>query len=132
MISTYLLGEGWSEALYDHHAFLYFKQADSGLLAIPYYSYYTNATSGTYSSGLWMFNIDAAGIIAKRGDIQAKAISNSYGLYADTVDRSLIIDSTIYAIAHRTVTVADLTTLAIKNSVNLPDGYEYKIPRSYP
>ena len=49
VISTYPLGTGWSEALYDHHAFLYFMQAESGLLAIPYYNYYINATSDTYS-----------------------------------------------------------------------------------
>ena len=128
VISTCPLGEGWSGALYDHHAFLYFKQADSGsgLLAIPYYSYYTNAASGTYSSGLWIFDVNAAGI-SKRGEIQAKAVSNGYGLYADTVDRSLIIDSNIYAIAHRTVTVADIATLDIKNTVNLPESYEYYI-----
>lgn len=59
-----------------------------GILAIPYYSY-----GG--STGLCG--------ISQKGVIPAQAVSSGYGAYDDTVDRSVIIGSDIYAIAHRTV-----------------------------
>ena len=40
LLSTYELGPGWSNALYDPHAFLYYEPL--GILTIPYYSYGTD------------------------------------------------------------------------------------------
>jgi len=114
------LGAGWSEALYDHHAFLYYESL--GILAIPYYSYNYGIAAGLYSSGLRVFNVSESGI-SLRGTVQAPAVSSGYGTYADTVDRSVIIGTDIYSIAHRTVTVAGTAQLNIKNVVTLPEGY---------
>ncbi|MFA7406078.1 MAG: beta-propeller domain-containing protein, partial [Pelobacteraceae bacterium] len=114
------LGEGWSAALYDYHAFLYYEPL--GILAIPYYSY--GSTPGVYSSGLRVFTISEGGI-SLRGMIPARAVSSGYGSYADTVDRSVIIGTDIYAIAHRTVTVAGTAQLDIRKVIPLPEGYAY-------
>jgi uncharacterized secreted protein with C-terminal beta-propeller domain len=114
------LGAGWSEALYEHHAFLYYEPL--GILAIPYYSY--GSAAALYSSGLRVFSVNDSGISLK-GTVQAPAVSSGYGTYADTVDRSVIIGTDIYAIAHRTVTVAGTDLLDIRKVVTLPEGYLY-------
>jgi uncharacterized secreted protein with C-terminal beta-propeller domain len=114
------LGDGWSDALYDHHAFLYYDPL--GILAIPYYKY--GSTADRYSSGLRVFTVTGNGI-SERGMITAQAVSYGYGTYNDTVDRSIIIGTDIYAIAHRTVTIAGSELLDIKNIVGLPEGYGY-------
>jgi uncharacterized secreted protein with C-terminal beta-propeller domain len=121
LLGDYELGTGWSDALYDPHAFLYYEPL--GILTIPYYAYGT--TLNTYSSGLNVFDIGAASI-SLRGKIPAKTITTGYGNYLDTVDRSVIIGSTIYSAAHRSVTAVDSAQLdVIIKVVDLPESYAY-------
>jgi hypothetical protein len=120
LLGDYELGDGWSTALYDHHAFLYYEPL--GILAIPYYNY--GSTSAGYSSGLRVFAVNSIGI-TQRGVVQAPTVSSGYGAYADTVDRAVIIGTDIYAISHRSVTVAGTTLLDIKKVIGLPEGYGY-------
>ena len=120
LLGSFELGQGWSAALYDHHAFLFYPPL--GLLTIPYHSY--DFTPAGYSSGLRVFNVDAGGI-ALRGTIPTQAVSTGYGPYADTVDRAVIIGTDIYSLAHRSVTVAGADLLDIKKVVGLPEGYGY-------
>jgi len=117
LLGEYEMGSGWSTALYDYHAFLYYE----GILAIPYYSY--GDASGLYSSGLEVFDVGETGL-SKRGNIQAPAVSSGYS-YADTVDRALIIGTDIYAIAHRSVTIAGSAQLDVKKTVALPESYTF-------
>ena len=122
LLGDYDLGDGWSAATYDPHAFLYYEPL--GILAIPYYSY--GSTTTPYSSGLRVFDIgDKA--IKQRGVIPAQAVSSGYGSYADTVDRSLVIGTDIFAIARRSVTVAGAAGLDIKKVVGLPEGFSYMV-----
>lgn len=118
----YELGPGWSDALYDPHAFLYYEPL--GLLTIPYFSY-GNGT-GNYQSGLQVFTIGSA-TISLKGTIPAKVLTTGYGAYQDTVDRSVIIGSSIYSVAHRSVTVAGTDKLDIITTVDLPESYNYPI-----
>lgn len=120
LLGSFELGQGWSTALYDHHAFLFYEPL--GLLTIPYHSY--DFTPAGYSSGLRVFKVDASAI-ALRGTIPAQAVSTGYGPYADTVDRAVIIGTDIYSLAHRSVTVAGADLLDIKKVVGLPEGYGY-------
>lgn len=120
LLGEYEMGDGWSTALYDHHAFLYYEPL--GILAIPFYSY--RGASGLYSSGVTVFDVSARGL-SKRGVIQAPALSSGYGSYADTVDRTLIIGTDVYAIAHRSVTIAESVRLDIKKTVALPESYTF-------
>jgi hypothetical protein len=102
LLDTQELGQGWSDAVYDPHAFLYYEPLN--LLTIPYYSYtYTAGTyttidgssvftggTYTYTSGLNVFSIGPASI-TPRGIISAPTITSGYGTnYLDTVDRSVI------------------------------------------
>ena len=122
LLGDYDLGDGWSAATYDPHAFLYYEPL--GILAIPYYSYGSTTTS--YSSGLRVFDIGEKAI-TQRGVIPAQAVTSGYGSYADTVDRSLVIGTDIFAIARRSVTVAGAAGLNIKKVVGLPEGFSYMV-----
>ncbi|BCS52020.1 hypothetical protein GSVR_03280 [Geobacter sp. SVR] len=108
LIGDYELGQGWSSAAYDYHAFLYYNTF--GVLAIPYFQ-----SIPTLTSGLRVFTVDNSGI-AQRGVIQAKTING----FPDTVIRSVIIGNDIYSIANRSVTAADVNTLAVETVVDLP------------
>jgi uncharacterized secreted protein with C-terminal beta-propeller domain len=120
LLGEYELGNGWSDALYDHHAFLYYDTL--GLLTIPYYSYDGISGLSAYRSGLRVFKVTENSLV-DRGTIPAQVATNGYGSYADTVDRAVIIDNYIYAIAHRSVTLADVTQLEIKRVIGLPESY---------
>ena len=109
LLGSYELGQGWSSATYDYHAFLYYDAL--GILAIPYQS----SINSTYVSGLNVFSVSNSGI-TQRGVIPAKTING----YADNVDRSVIIGTDIYAIASRSLTVADVGTLAVEKAIDLP------------
>ncbi len=71
-------------------------------------------TFDSYSTGLDVFDIDPAGSITKRGVISAPTVTTNYGSYLDTVDRSVIIGSTIFSVAHRSVTAAGADLLDVK------------------
>lgn len=116
----YELGPGWSTALYDPHAFLYYEPL--GLLAIPYYAYGTGTYS--YSSGLSVFTIGSSSISLK-GEIPAAGLTAGYGSYPDTVDRSVIIGNAVFAIAHRSVTAATAGQLNVLKTIQLPESYAF-------
>jgi uncharacterized secreted protein with C-terminal beta-propeller domain len=120
LLGDHELGAGWSTALYDPHAFLYYEPL--GILAIPYFTY---GTSGiTYGSGLNVFTIDPTSI-SLRGIISAPTITSGYGSYNDTIDRSVIINSAIYALSHRSVVAADVDQLNVIKTVTLPESYSF-------
>jgi uncharacterized secreted protein with C-terminal beta-propeller domain len=125
LLAEHELGPGWSSALYDPHAFLYYEPF--GVLTIPYYSYATLASGYTYTSGLMVFTVEASSISPRAGGIiTSPTITTNYGYsYNDTVDRSVIIGNTIYALAHRSVTAADATQLDFITTVALPESYNY-------
>ena len=133
LLSSYELGPGWSDALYDPHAFLYYEPL--GILTIPYFSYGTGINSfSTYTSGLNVFDVGPASISKHgAGVITAPTITTGYGYsYIDSVDRAVIISNatgtggSIFALAHRSVTVADASQLdAPIKQVVLPESYSY-------
>jgi len=119
-LAEFELGTGWSAALYNPHAFLYYDPL--GLLTIPYYSYGT--TTASYNSGLNVFTIGPSSITLK-GVISAPTVTSGYGNYEDTVDRSVIIGTTIFSLAHRSVTAAGADQLNIIKTATLPETYDY-------
>jgi uncharacterized secreted protein with C-terminal beta-propeller domain len=126
LLSDYELGPGWSSALYDPHAFLYYEPL--GILTVPYYSdrFDANLASGyTYTSGLRVFTVGPSSISPRgSGIITSPTVTSGY-FYHDTVDRSVIIGNTIYALAHRSVTAADADQLNFIKTVALPESYNY-------
>jgi uncharacterized secreted protein with C-terminal beta-propeller domain len=125
LLDDHELGPGWSSALYDPHAFLYYDLL--GLLTVPYYSYANLASGYTYTSGLMVFKIGATNITPQAGGIiTSPTITTGYGYsYNDTVDRSVIIGNTIFAFAHRSVTAAGADLLDPIKTVALPESYNY-------
>ena len=130
LLDSYDLGQGWSDALYDPHAFLYYEPL--GILTIPYFSSALDANGfSTYTSGLNVFDIGPASISLPRV-ISAPTFTTGYGYsYNDSVDRAVIISSStstagnIFAVAHRSVTVADAAQLNVIKQVILPESYSY-------
>jgi uncharacterized secreted protein with C-terminal beta-propeller domain len=120
LLGDYELGAGWSDALYDPHAFLYYEPL--GILTIPYYAFVP--VTGAYSSGLNVFDIGPSSI-GLRGIIHASTLTTGYGTYEDTVDRSVIIGNSIYAVAHRSVIAAGADQLNVLATVDLPESYAY-------
>ncbi len=120
LVGSFELGSGWSSAIYDYRAFLYYQPL--GLLAIPYYSYSYPSVTGSYSysSGLRVFSVTDGGI-TERGTIAAQAVPTSYGSYLDTVDRAVIIGTDIYSVARNSVTVAGSAQLNVEKVVALPN-----------
>lgn len=119
LVDDFELGSGWSSALYDHHAFLYYSPLS--LLAIPYSGYGDGQSN--YSSGLRLLTVNTSSGLVDRGTIPVKSIDTTYGTYADTVDRSVIIGNNIYAIASETVSVAEIDPLNILTTISLPPIY---------
>jgi hypothetical protein len=119
-LGDYELGAGWSQALYDPHAFLYYDPL--GILAIPYFA--SGDMPSSYTSGLNVFTVGPASI-SLRGVITAGTVTTGYGSYNDTVDRAVIIGSDIFSIAHRTVTAAGAELLDVKKTVDLSESYSY-------
>jgi uncharacterized secreted protein with C-terminal beta-propeller domain len=133
LLAGYELGASWYNALYDPHAFLYYEPL--GILTIPYFGSGVDANGiYTYTSGLKVFDIGPSSI-SQRGIISAPTVTNFFGSYSDTVDRSVVISSatgtsgSIFALAHRSVTVADAAQLdpPIKQVI-LPESYSYVYP----
>ena len=114
------LGAGWSDALYDPHAFLYYEPL--GILTIPYYAYGSGLDA--YRSGLDVFTVGTSSL-ARRGTIMSPVITGGYGTYLDTVDRAVIIGNTIFAMAHRSVIAADADQLNVISSLTLPESYPF-------
>lgn len=119
LVDDFELGSDWSSALYDHHAFLYYRPLS--LLAIPISGY--SGTDFSYHSGLRLFSIDPADGFGERGSIRTSTIATPYGSYVDNVDRAVIINNNIYAIATESVTVAELDPLQVLTTVELPKIY---------
>ncbi|MCM2263642.1 MAG: beta-propeller domain-containing protein [Desulfuromonadales bacterium] len=119
LVDDFELGAGWSSALYDHHAFLYYQPLS--LLAIPTSEY--SGTDFSYRSGLRLFSIDPVNGFGDRGSIRTSTIATPYGSYSDNVDRAVIINNNIYAIATESVTVAELDPLQVLKTVELPRIY---------
>jgi uncharacterized secreted protein with C-terminal beta-propeller domain len=111
------LGEGWSDALYDHHAFLYY--APLKILAIPYSSW--DNTIFEFSTGLKLFEVTETALTFI-DDITHPPISiDYYDYYYPTVDRAVIIGENIFSFSYHTVEVTNSTNLQNINSIDFPN-----------
>jgi len=132
-LSKYVVegGWSWSEASYDHHAFLFSR--DKGLLVIPVQTTNNNGTDYTSWQGVYVFNIDLQGGLALKGKVThanetAAAESKYYYGYDTQIRRSLYIDSVLYTVSGSFVKANDLATLAEVGKVELPaTGPVYRI-----
>jgi len=120
--STQLVGTayGWSQALWDPHAFNYFGAKK--LLAIPFWDYTGNGSGNYwdwYTSDLRVFGVDpAAGFTVKgsldMGDVYMSSSYNQWTWYwRPWVSRSVMADDFVYAISDAGIRVANVNSLSV-------------------
>ncbi|MBI1973832.1 beta-propeller domain-containing protein [Candidatus Micrarchaeota archaeon] len=120
-----------SEALRDHHAFLFSKERN--LLVLPL-SVYTNPDTpvgmpvrGGYWNGAYVFNIDPAkgeNALELRGKVTHSQESDAYD-YLSTIRRSLYMGDNLYTISTSFLQANSLSDLSRVAEVELPGGYSY-------
>jgi hypothetical protein len=121
-------GWGWSEALYDHHAFQYW--APKNVLAIPQSTYdYTYNNNGYYNyryySELGLVNVDPAGGLSEKGRINhTPYYSNDPTVWWQYIDirRSIFMGDFVYAVSDKAITAHRLSDLGMTAEQVLP-GY---------
>jgi inhibitor of cysteine peptidase len=135
----------YSEALYDHKAFLF--SLDKNLLVLPIQVSGQGLTEFGFApdkygswSGAYVFNVDLTSGFTLRGKISHdinlnltdEQKSNLY--YWDTtaqVRRSLYMDNTLYTISGSMIKANDLTTLSEVGRVELPQAPQVYYPMLY-
>ena len=112
----------WSEASYDHHAFLFSR--DKQLLVIPVQLTESNGTEYTNWQGVYVFGINLQDGLTLKGklthadDVSAAGKTPYY--YDTQIRRSLYIDNVLYTVSGGFVKANDLATLAEVGKVELP------------
>lgn len=113
----------YSEAQWDHHAFLW--MANRGLLVLPMQVYEGSwdAADTTYWQGAYVWHIDAQGNVDRVGAVsQGGTVSTTSSAYYGgnyAVRRSLYIGDYLYTISETTIQVNDLDGLGFVNSVTV-------------
>jgi uncharacterized secreted protein with C-terminal beta-propeller domain len=113
-ISKYVVGGMWSysEALYDHKAFLFSKEKE--IISIP-----VTTTSDDYKTtfqGAYVLSINLEDGIDLKGTV-AHQTDSPWGSY---VRRSLYIDDVLYTISDTMVKANNLSDLSEINEIELP------------
>ncbi len=114
--SKYLLDDyGWSSALYDHHAVLYY--AEKGLLVIPGYAYCYEALY-TYRavSSAYVFTVSASEGISLRGVVTHDVVMDWSSGY---IERALYIGEYLYTVSRSAVQANLLEDLTLVKLVQL-------------
>lgn len=127
-IAKFVTDERWaqSQALYDHHAFLFSKERE--LLVIPAYSYeykYGDSSSEGYN-GAFVFRI-TKDEIELRGLIDHSDGNNNY--WQPQVERSLYIEELLYTKSPKLLRINEIEDLNSVKSIELKeDGTSGDIP----
>lgn len=102
--ASLLLGEGWTDASYDHHALTFYE----GMLMLPVSAW--TAEGGV--DGIEVFGVDVDDGIVRRGAIDHSGFAGEAG-YAH-VERSLVIGDVIYSLSNAALVASrrdDLTEI---------------------
>ncbi len=122
-LSTYLIGSindyTYSEALYDHKAFLFSKSKN--LLVIPVSM--NNWNENKYSQGAYVFDLTLENGFSLKGQI-THVIENAsenewYYDYTSAVKRALYMDTTLYTVSDKMIKANSLLDLSEIAKVNL-------------
>jgi hypothetical protein len=105
-----LLGEGWSDAAYDHKALTFYE----GMLLLPLSAW----TDEGGIDGLEIFDVDVTEGIIRRGTIDHMALAGQHG-YAH-VERSVVIGDVIYSISNVGLIASDRADLSEIGHVVFP------------
>ncbi len=124
-IAKYEIGDRGtdSEALYDHHAFLFSKE--KGLLVMPIVLAEVKEGEqwGTYvSQGAYVFNVDLQNGFSLKGSVThapATEIPEYFVFSPYSVKRSLYIESVLYTLSDKLIKASNISDLSEVISINL-------------
>lgn len=106
-ISRQTLGNGWSEAEFDHHAFLYWPANRLAVLPVESWS---NDGSGQNFVGAVGMNIDGSGNLSRAGTVTHVDVSPEYG-WTPPIRRSVVVGGALYTVSELGLKASDLDTL---------------------
>lgn len=109
---TFDLGSGWSEALYDHHAFTFWAPESIALLPVDRWD------GEAQHAGLDIIRVDAATGFAADGFVSHESLG--FGRIA--VRRSIVIGDTLVTLSEAGILINDLDTLQEQHAVPFPDA----------
>jgi uncharacterized secreted protein with C-terminal beta-propeller domain len=102
------LGSSWSEAEWDHHAFLYWPR--TSLLVLPVFAYAIDEVSGAYD-----YFSGAIGVRASRAGLERLATithpQRAGSEWVAQIRRSLVIGDTLYTVSEHGLKASSLATL---------------------
>ena len=113
LAATHDLGQGSSEALYDHHAFTFW--APTSTLMIPVSTYREDGDR----TGLEVFSVDSESGFGGLGFIDHASIDEN-GL-RDTIRRALVIGDRVITVGHRGLASSNMETLEGLTHTAFPD-----------
>lgn len=108
------LGEGWSDALYDHHAFTYW--APEALLMLPINTWSREAEAA--HNGLELFRVDVDTGFAASGFIDHGDLAG----WQAGIERSVVIGDAVYTISATGMKANGIDDLAERARVLFPEG----------
>jgi uncharacterized secreted protein with C-terminal beta-propeller domain len=113
----------YSEAQWDHHAFLWIGARDLLVLPIQVYEGSWEKGTTTYWQGVYVWKVTAAGGVERVGSISHEgtqdASSGNYGSWHEQVRRSLYIGQNLYTVSETTIQANDLATLDFVSRVTV-------------
>lgn len=110
--ASLLLGQGWTDASYDHHALTFYE----GMLMLPVSAW--TAEGGV--DGIEVFGVDVDDGIVRKGAIDHSGFAGETG-YAH-VERSLVIGDVIYSISNAALVASRRDDLAEIGHVMFPQA----------
>ncbi|MFH1229335.1 MAG: beta-propeller domain-containing protein, partial [Candidatus Aenigmatarchaeota archaeon] len=135
-VSKYIIGDSgtYSEALYDHKAFLFDR--DKNLLVIPVSTTTyprgpeVSAQQPEYWQGAYVFNLDLANGFVLKGKIThenqtANKTDYYYYDYNTQIRRSLFIDSILYTVSNNMIKANRIDSLSEVGAVLIPHEDQY-------
>ena len=123
-VASYVVGDRGtnSEALFDHHAFLFSRQRNLLVLPINLAEVPDGSAPNTYGQvswvGAYVFYVDSTGFTL-RGGVEHDMPDSEYSRYGGGVRRSLYIEDNLYTVSDHLVKVNALDTLAELKAVPL-------------
>jgi uncharacterized secreted protein with C-terminal beta-propeller domain len=133
-IAKYEIGDRGtdSEALYDHHAFLFSRERNLLVIPIVLAEVKPGDFWGTYvSQGAYVFDVNLDSGFSLKGSVTHVPSGERTDYYAFSpysVKRSLYIDGVLYTVSDKSVKANNLSDLSDISSVDLPYTEQQPIP----
>jgi hypothetical protein len=121
-VQQLLLGQGWTEIEFDHHAFLYWPATSLAVVPLETWSFDEATGVSDYSAGAVALHVGPGGIV-ELGRISHEALPSpdpSIPAYPTPIRRTLVVGDGLYTVSDAGLKASDLATLADRAWVPFP------------